>query len=159
MRIVKFPMRLMLSMLLGMFATAASADWNGTACWTLGGPDQIQLDYSVGPTGQVQVAGKWIGGFPPNRYYLAVTGGISSNTPGSYRMGLHGAVEPGTCIIGDPADPVDVAFNATFTSPSFGGTWQLQCGTFKNAGTLTLVTCPIQVYANGTSGPSAFRPE
>jgi hypothetical protein len=158
MRIVKFPMRLMLSMLLGMFAAPVSADWNGTACWTLGGPDNIQLDYSVGPTGQVQVVGKWVAcGLPPNRYFLAVTGGISSNAPGSYRMGLHGAVDPGTCVSGDPADPVDVAFNATFTSPTFGGTWQLQCGSHRASGTLVSVPCPIPSCANAASGPAALR--
>jgi hypothetical protein len=153
----KFLMGVMLSMSSWMLAAPASADWNGTACWTLGGADSIQLDYSVGPTGQVQVVGKWVAcGLPPNRYFLPVTGAISSNGPGSYRMGLHATVVSGTCYP-DPADPVDVALDATFTSPTFGGTWQLQCGSFKNSGTLTLIPCPIPQCVNGASGPAALR--
>ena len=154
MRIVKFPMRLMLSMLLCTFATPASADWNGTACWTLAPAiDTIQLDYTVGPTGQVQVAGKWVAcGLPPNRYFLPVTGAISSNEPGSYRMGLFFTGE--SC-----ADPTAIfgALNATFTSPTFGGTWQGQCGSHKASGTLVSVPCPIPSCANAASGPAALR--
>lgn len=154
MRTTTFLRRLILAVSPWIFAAPVSADWNGTACWRLAPAiDTIQLDYTVGPTGQVQVAGKWVAcGLPPNRYFLPVTGAITSNGPGSYRMGLF--------FTGDScADPSAIfgALNATFTSPTFGGTWEGQCGSHRVSGTLLSVPCPIPSCANATSGPAALR--
>lgn len=152
MRTFKPPVLALLLISVLAFAAAARADWNGSAAWNMS-PfiDNICVDYSVGPSGQVQLVGKVVA---CGLYHLPVTGAISGNAPGSFRLGLHATLEPGTCL--DPAEPTDGAINATITAPGFGGPFQLQCGTFTNAGDLVLLpACPPCVAS--VSGPAALR--
>lgn len=140
--------------LLAAFSASVHADTDGTLCWQLSPfTDVIHVDYSVGPTGQLQLAGKWVYcALPPEGYFLPVTGAISRKS--HYRLGIHGTADAGTCP--DPDDSTGIALNATFTTPDLGGPWRLQCGTFKNSGTLVPISCP-KACIGVPSGTSALR--
>lgn len=133
---------------LGVAAPASA----GTACFNLA-PfcDVVQFDFTVGPTGQVDGAGGWWACPPkPGIYFLPLTAGLSSNLPGSFRVGLHGTHSTGyfggfhSCII-----------DATITAGGgFSGPALVDCDNGFQVGGIVLTPIPCPAPVQATSGPA-----
>ena len=129
-----------LSIALLALAVPANA---GTACFNLS-PfcDVLQLDFSVGPTGFVDVAGGWWA-CPPrpgDTYNMPVAGAIYQTVAGSglFRVGLHGTHS--TVFFGGQHDCI---IDGTIAAPGFTGPALIDCeNVFQVPVDLVPIPCP-----------------